>query len=618
MNIYSRETAEGEIDVRRILLALLTVLLLALLSATVFADGTAVTAMTTECDVEKDGACTMTLRFTVELAPGVDHFEFPLVPEARDIVCSLPHTIRSMDGYKLVELSGLPSGSRDITVSYRLAESVTDKGETHVFSVQLLYPAWTCPISGYEVTVRLPGTFASLPAFYSGYYGDNIENYLDISPVIQGTIHAVLNAQQTLQDHEAMSVSLELPSDFFDLRFLAGKTTKVDRLLFMALLLMAALYWAVFLRNPPILPKRQAMPPEGGNAGAVPFVLTDRSPDLALMVVQWASLGYLTLTHTRTGHVQLNRQIDMDTERKPFECEIFYTLFARGDLCDVRSAEYLKARRLANEKTRQFWQTRIFDPKAGGTQLFRLLALGAGLALCLACLDVWIPSKSWRWLAIVPLSLLGTAACYAVQQLGGFLLRRHSLRTLFLAVLSTVLLFLNGKYGDMTVLMVLNLLAQLAVGLLLRCGGRRTKSGAAQAAELLGYRRWLLSAPRELLELHLESDPQFFYRILPFADALRVGRAVAGTLGKTRLEPCDWLALEGKAPRTALGFFARYERLMAGLRGERDPGRRPKPAAARNRQVSTRANQARRSESRSGRKPTRSTSGQSRRREGRP
>ena len=602
---------------RRMLLAVFTVLLFGLLSTTVFADGTAVTAMTTDCDVEKDGACTLTLRFTVEFAPGAEHFAIPIAPEARDVSCSMPYTLSSVDGWKLVELSGALSGQMEIAVSYRLPETVTDKGETHVFSVQLLYPAWTCPISGYDVTVRLPGSFESLPTFYSGYLGDNIENYLDISPVLQGTIHAVLNSRQTLQDHEAMSVSVELPSDFFDLRFLAGKTVKADRLLFAALLLMSALYWLLFLRNRLVFPKRQAMPPEGGNAGAIPFVLTGRSPELALMVVQWASLGYLSLTHTRTGHVQLNRQMDMDTERKSYECEIFYTLFSRGDLCDVRSAEYLKARRLARERPRQFLQKRIYDTKAGSIVILRLLAVLAGLALCLACFDVWIASKSWRWLAIIPLSLLGAFACRMLQELSGCLLRRHSFRTICLALLSAAFLIAAGKNGGMLTMMALNLLVQLAVGLLLRCGGRRTKSGAEQAAELLGYRRWLLAASRELLGLNLEADPQYFYRILPFADALRVGRAVAVTLGRTRLEPCDWLRWDGKTPRTAPAFFTRYERLMAALRGERVRGHRPKPAPARKRQVSTRVNSPRRPAGQSGRANRRVPSADRGRKEGR-
>lgn len=574
---------------RRLFLAVFTLLFLVLLATAVSADGTTVTAMRTVCAVEQDGACTVTLTFTAEFGSDAENFAIPISPSAREIYCSVPYAVRSGTGCKLLILEGNWTGRTDLTVSYRLAETVTDDGKAQTFKLQLLYPAWTCPISGYEVEVRLPGSFDAMPVFVSGYYGDLIDNYMEITIDKEGTVRAVLNAQQTLRDREAMSMELKLPTDFFDLRFLSGKTVRVDKMLFLGLLLLAAGYWLIFLRNLPILPKRQAMPPEGGNAGEVPYLLTQRAPDLALMVVQWASLGYLTVSRSRKGRIWLTRQIDMDTERKQVEGEIFGALFARGDRCDLRSAEFLKAKRLAAEKPRSFWQDRIFDPKGGAPLIFRLLALCAGLVLCLACFDLLIASKSWRWYAIVPLTLAGTAACLAVQQLGGCLLRRHSLRTIVLALIAAVALVVVGKKSGLTGLMLLNLLIQTAVGLLLRCGGRRTREGAALAAELLGYRRWLLSASSEQLKSNVEADPQFFYRVLPFADALRVSRALAGGLDGVRLEGCDWLVWEGKPLRTAPAFYARYLRLMAGLRGERDPGAKRRPAQPRQqRQVSTR------------------------------
>lgn len=572
---------------RKLFLAALTLLLLALLATAVSAEGTAVTELKTECAVEVDGACTLTLSFTVDFAPGSQEFVVPVSAQARELSCSAPYTRRAGEDCVLLVLTGPFSGQRSFNVSYRLPETVTDDGSKQIFSIRLLHPAWTCSIDAYEVLVHFPGSFTGLPEFHSGYFGEQIDNYMEIA-IDNGTVRALLNAKQNLRDHEAMDMKLELPEGFFDLRFLAGKTAQVDRLLFLGLLVIAAIYWLIFLRNLPILPKRQAMPPEGGNPGEIPYVLTDRAPDLALMVVHWASLGYLTLTRTRKGRIYLTRQIDMDTERKKFEGEIFRALFARGDHCDVRSAEFLKARRLAAEKPRAYWQDRVFDPKAGSTLILRLIAFGAGLAICLACFDLWVASKSWRWFVIIPLTLLGGLACLAVQELGGFLLRRHSLRTAALAVLSAVLLLMLGRKGGLSSLMLLNLLFQLAVGLLLRCGGRRTGEGSALAAELLGYRRWLLSASSQQLESNLEADPQFFYRVLPYADALRVDRIFAAGLDRVRLEDCDWLIWEGKPRKTAAAFYARYCRLMAGLRGERDPGAPRRQAPKQQRQVSTR------------------------------
>ena len=85
---------------RRLFLAVWTVLLLTLLSVTAFADGTAVTAMTTDCSVENDGSCILTMRVTVEFAPGTESFSIPISPAAKDVFCSMPYTLRSGDGCK--------------------------------------------------------------------------------------------------------------------------------------------------------------------------------------------------------------------------------------------------------------------------------------------------------------------------------------------------------------------------------------------------------------------------------------------------------------------------------------------------------------------------------------
>ncbi|MBQ1678045.1 MAG: DUF2207 domain-containing protein [Oscillospiraceae bacterium] len=580
---------------RKLFLAAAALLMLLLLTTAVSAEGTTVTEMKTECAVENDGACTLTLSFTVEFGGDAGDFTVPVSASARELSCSAPYTRKGGEGCDLLVLTGPWSGKQSFTVSYRLAETVTDDGRLQKLSVRLLYPAWTCPIAGYRVRISLPGQFETMPVFFSGYYGELIDNYMKIEIDRAGSIDAVLDARQTLRDRESMTLELELPEGYFDLRFLAGKTVRVDRVLFLGLLALALLYWLIFLRNLPILPKRQAMPPEGGNAGEIPYVLTDRKPDLALMVIQWASLGYLTVSRTKRGNIWLTRQIDMDTERKRYEVEIFDTLFARDEHCDLRSAEYLKARRLCGEKTREFWRDRVYDPRAGAPWILRLLALGAGLALCLACFDLWVASKSWRWFLIVPMTLLGGLACLAVQELGGFLLRRHSLRTAILGLLSAAFLLILGRRGGLSALSLLNLALQLAVGLLLRCGGRRTAEGAALASELLGYRRWLLSASAEQLQSNLAADPQYFYRVLPFADALCAGRMVAATLDRVRMEECGWLLWQGKPCYTAPAFYARYRRLMAGLRGERDPAARPRPEQRQQRQVSTRVTPPRRS-----------------------
>ena len=550
---------------------LITLLLLLGLAAPVYAEGTAsVTALDTQCTVERDGACTVTLQ--VRIRPeGAESFVIPVSASAAEIqVVGASYTLEPGADYTGVRLELDSYRAADVTVSYRLAETVTDNGSEQVFDVVLLHPAWACPIESYELTIRLPEAFTGLPVFESGYYRDLIDNYMDVR-INGGVIHAVLNSKQTLRDHEQITMRLNLPAGYFDLRFLAGKTAKVDRLLFFMLLVLTLAFWAVLMRNFPILPKRQAMPPEGGNAGEIPFLLTRQKPDLALMVIQWASLGYLTIHRNKKGRIVLYRQIDMDNERKRCEVEVFRCLFSRSDLCDTRSAEYGKAKKLAVDQMRDYWQDRIYSKKAGSPLIFRLLAIAAGVALCVCCSDLALPPRSWRWFAILPLSLAGGAACFCLQRLSGILLRRQAVRTGILCVLSLVYLLVLGSKGGCGKLMLLCIALQLLVGLLLRLGGKRTKDGDSQAAELLGFRRYLISTPSAVLQGHLQTDPQYFYRVLPFADALQAGSFLAGSFDRIKLEPCDWLVWEGKPMLTVRGFYRRYCRLMAALRGEREP-----------------------------------------------
>lgn len=575
---------------RRLLLVLAVILLL---TGTVWADGAAVTEMKTECTVSEDGSCAVVLHVRLNLAADEPSFSFPIAPNARDISVTGADCRVSRGGkYTVLTFDRPASGKAELTVSYRLDQTVTDLGSGQRLDLTLLYPDWPCPVNRFAVQVTLPKDFESVPTILSGYYGDLIDNYLDIQ-ISDGVIRADLNETQTLQDHEAIRISLDLPENYFDLRYLAGKTVATDRLLFLLLLVLCVGYWLVFLRARPIRPKRQAMPPEGSSVGAIPYAVAAQKPDLALMVVQWASLGYLTISRSRGGRILLNRQIDMGNERREFEIDIFRALFRRSDCCGVRGDVYRHAKALCEEKTANYWKGRIFSRSGGSPLLLRLIAAAAGMALCVACFDLLVAPRSWRWFAIAALTLAGGCCCWLVQRIGGCLLRRHSVRTAVLALAALVFLLVVGRKSAQTFWMLLCVLLQLAVGFALRCGGKRTKAGRGLASELLGYRRYLVSVSTASVKRILNSDPQYYYRCLPYAEALRVDRVFTNSFEKMELEPCDWLEWEGKPAKTARAFYVRYVRLMAGLRGEREPlslrlhakkaGRRKSAAARRGR-----------------------------------
>ena len=562
---------------RRLLIALFFFILL---SGTAYAAEMNVRSLQTECTVSRDGSCTVVMVAEVSFPTVSREFTLPIASTGKDVTVAEASFRRERAGeYALLHLQSETgfSGVQRFTVTYHLPETVIDQKDSQSFSVMLLYPAWSCPINRYKFTVSFPEPFESLPSLQSGYYGDLIDNYLDIQ-ISDGVIRAELDDSRTLQDHESMQLSLELPQDYFDLRFLAGKTVGVDLLLFWLFLALTAVYWVLFLRRGLILPHRQAMPPVGSSAGAVPYTLTGINADLSLMVLQWASDGYLTVQRTRKGAICLRKQIDMGNERKSWETEIFKSLFRKSDVCDVRGETYRTTRKLAAVLTENYYKTKLYVRNAGRPQLLRLLGILAGAAFSLRCFDLVIAPQSWRWLAILPLTALGAVSCLLLQRIGGCMLRRHWIRTVVLALLGGAVLFVAGKLADGMRLCAVCVLLQLFIGFALRLGGKRTPTGTAFAAELLGFRRYLLSTPAKELQRNLQADPQYFYRVLPHADALCVARAFAASFDQCRIEPCDWLDWGGKEIKYAGQFYARYLRLTAVLRGSSEPSpRRKKP-----------------------------------------
>ena len=562
---------------------LLTIFALLLLAAQVCAapgqsSGETEAELNTDCVVAGDGSCDITLQAVIRFADGTEDFAIPLPASAEKITLTGADYRTKRDGdCILLCLQGIYSGTVRLTVTYQLPDNVRSEGGVQEFSLTLLSPRWSCIIRRYAFQVQFPKPFDGMPSISSGYRQELIENYLNIT-IGEGSVKASLLPNEVLNDHDEMSIRLTVPEDYFDLRFVPGRTAKVAVLLFLMLCFVSFVYWLLFLRGRPILPKRQAMPPEGGNAGEIPYLLAESRPDLALMVVHWASLGYLTIHRSKTGKIYLMRQIDMGNERKSYEVAVFRSLFSRGDRCDANSGEYLRTKDSAADRAREYWGSRVFRQNGEKVVILRLLAVAAGLALCVGCFDAALPAVSWRWFLVIPLALLGGAACWALQQLGGCMLRRHALRTILLALASLVYLLVAGKKAGMLGWLLLCVLFQLLVGGSLRCGGPRTKAGSALASELLGYRRYLLSAPSSVFRGNLRADPQYFYRSLPYADALLVGKLFAAGFDNSPMEPCDWLDWEGRPSRTAMGFYARYRRLMAGLRGEREPAQyRPKP-----------------------------------------
>ena len=68
----------------------------------------------------------------------------------------------------------------------------------------------------------------------------------------------------------------------------------------------------------------------------------------------------------------------------------------------------------------------------------------------------------------------------------------------------------------------------------------------------------------------MTEDPQYFYRTLPYAEALRVGGRFTGKFADETLEPCAWLTAERGTPTDAASFYGLFQSVLETLREQSD------------------------------------------------
>lgn len=506
-----------------------------------------ISQMSSEYTVTEDGTCTAVITVRAEFSAAMKTLTVPLPPDCYDITVAGYTWSEKTVGNRLELTLNSPSGftgSRDIVISFRQTATVQSSGDGQLMKLHLLYSQWNCAIENFKLTVRIPAETEGLPDFVGSYYGEQADNYLDIR--LLGNTLSVSSLQE-LNAQESLVMNWEFPDGFFDLRFMQGRSVKLDIILFFVFAGLCVLYWLVRLGSKPLRYKPQAMPPMGCNAGLVPYLLGIGKPSVGLMTAHWGTLGYLSVRREkRTQRSELLLQMEIGNERKPYEAQLFNDFFSHRDTCRTDAPAVQTVRNRCQELVPMFWRKKLYSKRNGMALVLRILGLISGFFSSLYVFDSLISPRSFRWFLIIPLTLLGTLALWSLQYAVVFPLRRRKGR-LGLAILCSLTYLLTAAIISGSIAMALGgIFVQLLAGVGCFGNGRRTPTGRAQLTLLLGLRKYLKKLKEPEARRQLENDPQYFYRMLPFAEALGIGAAFAKRFAFTDLEPCYWFDWKGK------------------------------------------------------------------------
>lgn len=504
--------------------------------------------------VLEDGSCQVSMTITLSMEKMDTSMRFPIPADASDVQLNGfgvgTYYSGTVQYVNLSSVLGPEDTSATFTLSYRVGQVVDGTGK---LTLPLL-SGFQLPISSFDFTVSFPGNVSNQPSFTSAYYQSNIESSMHwtvMGSTVTGRTTALLN------DYETLEMSLKLDSNLFSHRQTAFIDSAVDDRLMQGCLLLALLYWIIFMRLGLPRFRRRSQPPQGYTAGHMRPILTLQGPDLSLMVLSWAQMGYVLLERKSSSKILIHRQMDMGNERSAYEQQIFSLLFKKRDVVDTGSLAYAV---LCGKVEKQISVSKVLTRKRNGNPLiFRLLSLlvsvfagvNAGLALG--------SNASWQIVFLILFGILGLVLGNMIQNSaqGIFLYKPGTItKGLLAAVIWVVPFFLCGKRS----LGLGTAFYQFIAGILATYGGRRSADGADALSQSLGLLLSFLVPEKTSFSIAKKVDPEYFHTMAPYALSFGADGLFAYRFGKERIPECPYLVGVPEADRTA----AQWSRILRG------------------------------------------------------
>ena len=548
---------------RRVIALILCILLFAVPAhAANAAPGVSTTAI-----VNENGACQVTIDAEIRLDDPARGLKFPLGTDIHSVTLNGgPASLSQSRGITSVDLSYLDGklGTYNCTITFMINSVVTaDENGKQTVTVPLLY-GFPYPVENMSFSVTLPLEFETVPSFYSGYHGQDIERQMTASSsgnTIRGTL------AQPLKDSETLFMELNVPQGMFPASQTFGGSLTFDAIAMGICAAAALLYWLLAMRCLPRYAPRRATVPEGICAGQLPCYLVRQKAELPIMVLQWAQLGYLIIHLDDNGRVFLHKKMDMGNERSVFELRCFRDLFGRKRMIDATGYRFQKVCDKTASLSRR--QSNGYRNPVGSVGVFRLISCLVGAFAGVAMGDSISTDHTWRLIIMGALAIVCFLLCWLIQD-GMDCLHLKNKASLKLTIAAVFVLLIAGFLCGCTLYALAAAAWNLLAGLLAAYGGRRTDNGIRIYTEILGLRRHMRKAGRTELQRILASNRNYYFELAPYALAFGVDRTFANRFGDARLPACTWL-VSGIDSRTAPEWYIQLREVYRVMTRDRKP-----------------------------------------------
>ncbi len=540
---------------KRLLIMAMTIgLLLGLMAVPASADNV-VGQMQSYCTVLPSGDCSVTLTVSLSLDTATQTLSYPLPGNAKDVSVNGMKATVTPNGSNLDvditrSVSGM-TGEFSVRIDYTIPDVIQivdteDNAMGRKLQLQLpLLSGFAYPVNHMSFAVTMPSAVTAEPNFTSTYRQDSIDS--DLSFVVNNTMITGESKTQ-LNDHEAVLMTLDVPQEMFPEISIYVREGNPEIIPMLICVGLAMLYWLLFLRTLPLGRTRTANPPQGITAGEIGCHLTLAGGDLTMMVMTWAQLGYIMIQLDEHGRVLLHKRMDMGNERSLFEVRVYKLLFGSRRVIDSTGNTYAKLclkvqKMVPGEKG-------MYRSSSGNIKLFRALC-AASHVFCGICLAM-------NMTAISILQVILSIALGALAAVTAWLIQEMAYRThirgkipVYMGLVCQAIWLILGLIAGQVWIPLCSVLAQELLGFFAAYGGHRSDAGRADAALILGLRKYLKKVTQQDIQRLMRTNPDYFFQLAPYALALGMIKPFARNFGGRKLDQCPYLITRVHGKRTA-------------------------------------------------------------------
>ncbi len=462
------------------------------------------------------------------------------------------------------------TGTKIFRISYNCMLYSDEFDDMDLLYANLIPHGWETGIGSANVTVNMPKEFdGAAVSMYKGQYGAAGEN-----PGFTVQDNTITSTIYNLPQGEGVTVLVKLPEGYFVGAANNDWAIPAAYVAAIAALLIAGLLFFAFGRDKPLVQTVEFYPPNNLSPAEMGYVIdgvVDKN-DIISMIFHFADKGWLRIEQReekaggikgligkKENNVYLVKNVVPGEEEafekslfdaKPYEKTLFDGIFSRSD--EVRTdefpADFYEYYQTASEQLKGQYtavkENRLFTMSSKAARFVGIVLAGVPLFACIAGIAVAY-FRDWLLFVAIIAYILTAFLCVWVSSTFD---KRHATKkakriaAYAFAVVLVLILFLVVRVVllDHILLLILATVCTVAVVLLTSVMLKRTDASNEQLGKILGFKHFIKVAEKDRIEALSEENPQYFYKVLPYAYVFGLTKVWAEKFADIKIEPPTW------------------------------------------------------------------------------